>query len=209
MFTVGLTGSVSTGKSTVAMIFKMCGAVIVDADKIAHQLLTPKGRCYQRVIKSFGREILIGDTISRQKISDIVFKEKKKLRILEAIIHPEVRREINKKLTQFKKIKSSKIIVVEIPLLFEVGYKNFFDVNVVVSAIKEIQKKRALKVLDVTPSELQARIANQWPLKKKIRHADFTIYNNGTKLKLKKEVGTLWEKLSQMEKELLEKKGRG
>jgi dephospho-CoA kinase len=194
MLVIGLTGGLGSGKSTVAGMFAKLGADVLDADKISHGLLK-KGRVsYKKIIRAFGKEVLTGGKIDRRKLAKIVFADKRKLRILEKIIHPQVRKEMEQKLGRLKRSRR-KAVVLDIPLLFESGLKWPVDVTVVVKAKKELQIKRAVKNLNITKLEAQKRIKNQMPLKNKIRLADLTIDNNGSKIKTNEQVKKVWERL--------------
>src|SRR3989338_7454577 len=96
MLIVGLTGNLSTGKSTVARLFRKKGAKVLDADKIAKNAFNQHSACFKRIVKNFGREVLTGKGVDRKKLAQIVFNNKKKRAALEKIIHPYVRRTMNR-----------------------------------------------------------------------------------------------------------------
>jgi len=192
MFVIGLTGSLATGKSTVTAFFKKKGARVISADRLSHQLIEPGGKCFDAVLKYFGRRILKNGKIDRRQLAAIVFKNKTKRRKLERIIHPEV---VKHTLDELKRYEgTNKRIVLEIPLLFEVGWHDLMDVTVVVTASEAAQLKRAQRS-GMSTAEAALRIKAQMPLRKKIRMADFIIDNNGTKKQTEKQVNALWQKL--------------
>lgn len=194
MFIIGLTGSLKTGKSTVAKMFAHLGAKVISADTIAHEEIKPNGRCYKEIIKIFGREILKNEAIDRKKLGKIVFEDKKKLKILENIIHPVV----NQRIGGFINAQQGKkgVIVLDVPLLFEVGLQKKVDASVVVKAPATVQIKRAVKQLKISKAEALRRIKAQMPLKTKIRLANFIIDNGGTITGTRKQVVKIWDELS-------------
>jgi dephospho-CoA kinase len=196
MLTVGLTGSYATGKTKVADMFKQFGAEVVCADKIAHRLMLPKTVVWKKIIKNFGSEI-IGqrNLIDRKKLGKIVFFNKKLLKKLNALVHPQIKAEI-KKIIKGKTIKGrTKILILEIPLLFEAGTKNWFNRIIVVTCSKENQYKRAFRRENITKNDFLKRLKNQWPLSRKIKLADFIVDNNGSMAKTKKQVHGIWEEI--------------
>ena len=195
MLVVGLTGSLGSGKSTVAAMFGQLGATIIDADRIAYKITQPNGECFKRVVKQFGRNILSQGYIDRQKLAAIVFKNHRRLRQLEKIIHPVVRQKIHQEIEQKERRGQKKIVVVEVPLLFESGINQDVDVTMVVHATSQQQIKRAVYHKKITKAEAKRRIQCQMPLKDKIRLADIIIENNQTKTKTKKQVKRIWQRL--------------
>lgn len=205
MLVVGLTGSVGTGKSTVACMLEDFGAKVFDADKIARQQLWRNSPCYSRIVKMFGSGVLTAGRIDRRKLAGIVFENKKLLKRLEQIVHPQVKKRIFQEVKKGKTNQRNTIVVLDVPLLFEAGWHRDVDVTVVVKASKEQQKKRALKGQKLSLSQFEARVSSQMPLQQKIQLADFVIDNTGTKNNTKSEVKLLWQKLQQIK----EKQTRG
>ena len=187
----GLTGSLGSGKSTAASMFARCGARIVDSDRIAHGLIAASGNCYRPVVRAFGREILTNGRIDRKKLGRSVFNDRKALLRLERIVHPAVRKEIIKEVKKNKR----KIIIVDVPLLFESGFDRMMDCTIVVKAGRKKQIERARRKLKVTRAEVLKRINRQWPQSEKIRRADFIINNNGTIQQLNQQVRKIWQKI--------------
>lgn len=197
MLVVGVTGSLGTGKSTVAGMLARRGAKVISADAIAHALLRPKGGCSREVLKVFGPGILADRQIDRRKLADIVFKDRKALKVLTGIIHPQVRWEIQKEIVHLKKTAPRSIVVVDVPLLFEAGLNRQMDVTITVKAGRENQLKRSTKGLGISKAEALRRIRAQMPLRKKIRLADIIIDNNATITETQKQVKAIWQKLLQ------------
>ena len=195
MRVIGLTGSLGTGKTTVAKMFANLGAEVLNADRIAHQQMTPKGACFNKVVRSLGKDILTAGRIDRKKVAVRVFSDRKQLRKLELIIHPAVRNIIRGKIQQYKRRKGKGVVVVDVPLLFESKLNKDVDLSIVVKANKTTQIARVIKKLGMTKADAERRIKAQMPLQQKIRLADITIDNNGTLTNTKKQVKRIWEKL--------------
>ena len=188
---IGITGGLGSGKSTVLQLLKRKGAVTIDADKLAHRCLAPGKPAYRKALRRFGREILgKGKTIDRKRLGRVVFGDRRARRELERWIHPEVKREIQRRL---KKLRASKTVAVEVPLLFESGFQTLFDRTVVVWCNGEIRRRRLQKRNRWPAAELRRRFAAQWPLQRKRRMADFVIDNSGNIDVTKKQVEKIWK----------------
>ncbi|MBL7197466.1 MAG: dephospho-CoA kinase [Candidatus Omnitrophica bacterium] len=190
---IGITGSFCTGKSEVAHIFKELGAKIIDLDKLAHATLRSETESFRKIIKEFTEDILVNRRIDRPLLAQKVFMSKKRLNKLNSIIHPIVIRQMLGLLKRFS--KRYKIIVVDVPLLFEAGMKRYFDYIIVVKANKKIQMKRAMKKTGLSKIDILRRINSQWPIAKKIKHANFVIDNSGSIRKTQRQVKEIWEKV--------------
>jgi dephospho-CoA kinase len=189
---LGLTGGMSSGKTTVARIFRSLGARTIDADAIAHSLIKPDTKIYRRIIKAFGRGILKKDRgINRRKLGRIVFGDNASRLRLNRIMHPEIIKVIRKKLAQVH----SGTVILEAPLLIEAGATGLADKLVVVNASFTNQIKRIRKKSALIRDEIVKRIKSQMPLEKKVRLADFVIDNNGSLEKTRKQAAKLWRRL--------------
>lgn len=200
MFIVGLTGSLKTGKSTVAKILKGKGAKVVDADQLAHQAIQPQGKCFKKIVRVFGSEILSKGEIDRRKLGKRVFNDQRALLKLEQIIHPVVIQEIKAFIKNDRKKKINDVVVLDVPLLIEAGLDRLVDLTIVVSSKQQLQIKRAVKQLHISPQQARARIAAQMPLKQKIKWADYVISNDGSIPNLRKKVNLIWQKVQQMKR---------
>jgi len=188
MRVIGLTGSLGSGKSTVAAMFTDLGAKVLDADKIAHQQITPKGECFRKVISVFGKGILTAGRIDRKKVAQRVFGDIRQLRELEQIIHPVVRKVIKTRIQQHKAKKGTGVLVIDVPLLFESKLNEYVDFSIVVKVNRGAQITRATKQLGMSKIDVERRIKTQMSLQQKIRLADVIIDNNGTLTNTKKQV---------------------
>ena len=195
MLIVGLTGSLATGKSTVADMLRELGAKVLDADKMAHHLMRPGAPCFKPIVRSFGRGILVGGTIDRKKLASVVFKHGSALQKLEEIIHPSVIKKIKAELMRFKKAGRAKMVVIDAPLLMEAGLHRVADVIVVVKATQSQQIERAAQSMHINRSEAVRRIRAQMPLKEKVRLSDVVITNTADLDQTRKGVQTVWFKL--------------
>lgn len=184
---IGVTGSFGSGKSTVARMFASLGARLIDADRIAHQLISPETSAYRKIVKSFGRRILTKEArIERKKLGRLVFGNRQLLRKLNRIVHPQVITVIKKEIVKSKK----KIFVLDAPLLIEAGLRKKVDLLIVVRNTRKKQIERLLKKDSYSKAEIIKRINSQMALSKKMRLADFIIDNRGslenTRMQVKK-----------------------
>ncbi|MBU3958438.1 MAG: dephospho-CoA kinase [Candidatus Omnitrophica bacterium] len=192
---LGVTGGLSTGKTTVAKILRSSGAQIIDADRIAHRIIKPSGKIYKRLVNAFGDNILKMDkTIDRDKLAKAVFNNKNLLKRLNRIVHPEIISIIKNQIRS----SSKKVIVLDAPLLIEAGLRKLADKIIVV---KTTRKKQLQRVANNKPllkrREVLSRINAQMPLEDKVRIADFVIDNSGTveetKVQIKQIRRLLWK----------------
>jgi dephospho-CoA kinase len=183
---IGITGNFGTGKSFAASVFKATGAQVIDADSVAHEVIK-KGRPeYRKVVEIFGKGVLDKNRdIDRKELAGIVFSDKKKLKILNSVIHPAVIKYIRRRIGQ---AKGCGIMVIDAPLLIEAGLANIADSLVVVKCPEKEQIKRAMNKFKIKKGEVLQRIRNQMSMSKKIELADFVIDNSGTKAETKKQV---------------------
>ncbi|NOT22325.1 MAG: dephospho-CoA kinase [Nitrospiraceae bacterium] len=176
MILVGLTGGVATGKSTVAKLFKQCGAFIIDADELAHEVVKPGKPAWREIVASFGKTVLNQDcSLNRQALGRIVFRNPKKRRKLEHIIHPRVAREQARLTNQAARTDPKIVVIYDVPLLFEAGIATRVDTTIVVTADRATQIDR-LKIRNgLSRADAIRRIKSQMPLSKKIRLADIVV----------------------------------
>ncbi|MDD9798110.1 MAG: dephospho-CoA kinase [Alphaproteobacteria bacterium] len=199
MLLIGLTGSIGMGKSTVAQCFAAESVPCYEADEAVHRLYQQGGAAVAPVAKLFPTAIK-NNAVDRGSLSKLILKDKAALQQLEAIIHPLVRADrlafLQQQAQQEKadKGKTHKVVL-DIPLLFEVGAQDEVDVTIVVSAPAEIQKKRVLARPAMTEEKFIAICKRQMPDIEKCRLADFVIDNGGTIAQTHKQVQTILKKL--------------
>ena len=185
---IGLTGGIASGKSKVLQGFKKLGAKILDCDSIVHRLLRPGTTIESKIIDYFGSSILGKEgNLNRKALGSIVFSNPKKRKIVEAIIHPEVIRQLKTKIEQTR----SKLLVIDIPLLYEVGLKYLVHKTVVVWVTPSLQIERLMKRDRLSLEEAKSRIRTQWPLDKKRKCADFVIDNSNDYSKTRSQIKNL------------------
>lgn len=196
MILVGLTGGVATGKSTVAKMFKQCGAVVIDADQLARDVVKPDKPAWRAIVTLFGKTVLNQDrTLNRQALGSIVFRNRMKRRQLERIVHPRVAREQQRLVRRIAKRKPHAVVIYEVPLLFEAGVDKRVDTIIVVTADRETQIVRLTKRNGLSRTEALRRIRSQMPLAKKIQQADHVLNGTLPRPSLHKQVGQLFNSL--------------
>ena len=194
MILIGLTGGVATGKSTVAKMFKKCGAIVIDADEWAREVARPGKPAWREIVRTFGRRVLHPDrTIDRHALGTIVFHDTKDLRRLERIIHPRVAREQIRLAKQAAKKDPKAIVIYDVPLLFEAGIDKRVDKAVVVTTNRETQIMRLKKRNGLTRAEALRRIRTQMPLAAKRLRADYVLDGTRHRDSLFRDVSRLFE----------------
>jgi dephospho-CoA kinase len=179
MLKVGLTGGIASGKSTVARAFAEMGAHVLDADRIARDLVTPGSPALARIVEAFGGEVLLADgTLDRATLGAMVFAEAGKRRILESILHPLILSEIDRRIGDLERTDPQGIAVVEAALILEIGQQEQFDAIVVVWAEEEQQRQRMMVRDGLPAEEAGRRLAAQMPLSEKRRRADLVVDNS-------------------------------
>ncbi|HET9866466.1 MAG TPA: dephospho-CoA kinase [Nitrospira sp.] len=192
MILVGLTGGIATGKSTVADLFRRFGAAVIDADQLARDVVQPGKPAWREIVKSFGKRVLLPDrTIDRQTLGSIVFRNRRKLRRLERIIHPRVAREQQRRARRIARRTPNAIIIYEVPLLFEAGVNTRVDKIIVVTADRETQVARLKQRNGLTRRQAFQRIRSQMPLAEKARRADIVLDGTKSKSLLSREIRRL------------------
>ena len=180
MIHAGLTGGIATGKSTVSGIFRQAGAFIIDADDIAHRSIRKGMPAWRAIVLHFGHAILQSDgEINRPLLGSIIFNEEEKKQVLNRIVHPQVRREIARQLAPLEKNHPRAVIILDIPLLIEVGWHRDVQEVILVYAPEEIQLTRLMSRDNLSYEGALARIRAQMPIEEKKRHASVIIDNSG------------------------------
>jgi dephospho-CoA kinase len=196
MILVGLTGGVATGKSTVAKMFKRCGAVVIDADELAHEVVKPDKPAWRQIVKTFGKTVLNPDrTLNRRELGAVVFGNRTKLRRLEQIIHPHVAREQTRLARHAARKDPQTVVIYDVPLLFEAGVDKRVDKIIVVTADRETQIARLKQRNGLSRAEAIRRIRSQMPLAKKIHRADHVLSGTLPRPSLHRHVGQLLKQL--------------
>ena len=198
MLRVGLTGGLAAGKSTVAAYFRELGALHIDADHIARELIAPGGDAVSEVVARFGAGILGADgAIDRQALAAIVFSDPRALADLNAIVHPRVREEIARVLAAAEAgMSAAPVALVDAALLVESGIHRDLDALIVVACREETQIARAVARGGLTEAEARRRVAAQAPLEKKLAATDYVIDNGGSLEDTVRQVRAVWKDLT-------------
>ncbi|MDQ0157260.1 dephospho-CoA kinase [Robertmurraya andreesenii] len=177
---VGLTGGIASGKSTVANLIRSKGYTIIDADVEARLAVERGEPAYNEIVAFFGKEILLDDQqINRAKLGEIIFNDEEKRQKLNSIVHPDVRRRmLNKREEAIH--KGEKLIIMDIPLLFESKLTGMVEKVLLVYVDEQTQLQRLMERNQFTEEEALARIRSQMPLKDKVPLSDAIINNNGS-----------------------------
>lgn len=198
MILIGLTGGIASGKSTVARSLAGRGAVVIDADELAHAVIGPGGSASEDVIRAFGTAVQgQGGAIDRAKLGRIVFSDPEKLRLLESITHPAIFREIARLIEEHK--ESDAVVVLDAALLVETlsdrGRSLGMDALVVVNAWPKDQIERMVELRGMSAGDAEARMAAQTTAESRLAIADYVIDNRGTLEELEEGVELLWQDL--------------
>lgn len=184
---VGLTGNFGTGKSTVARFFQEKGAHVLSADRLAHEVFRKDHPLYGRLRKLFNG---LKGGLTRSKIAEIVFRNPGKRKALESLIHPYVFRRIQEEVGKTRK----RMVVIEVPLLFESGFDRGVDSTIVVKSNRNRVFARLARK-GCGREEVRNRWSAQMPLEAKIRRADYWINNSNGRAATRRQVIGIWKKL--------------
>lgn len=177
---IGLTGGIGSGKSTVSRFLQEAKIQVIDADAIARQVVRPGRPAYRMIIKAFGEGIIGSNReINRDRLGEIVFADETKRTLLETITHPEILKEITKRVRTLRK-KKSKFVVIDAALLFESGLHHHMHKTIFVRIEPKSQLDRLMKRDDLPEVKAWQRILSQLPASQKESQADFVIDNSGT-----------------------------
>lgn len=193
---IGITGSIATGKSTVSNIIKDLGFTVIDADIAARKVVEPGEAAYEKIVNEFGKQILLENgEINRKKLGEIVFNDEKKRLLLNAIVHPAVRKWMNdQKEEAFK--RGEQVVFLDIPLLYESKLTNMVDEVIVVYVDEQTQLDRLMKRNDLTIEEAKARMNAQISIEEKKQMTDYVIDNRGSLKETKHQLKQILKKLN-------------
>lgn len=191
---VAITGSIASGKSTVCDLFRNLGAEVVSADIIVHELLSNDPQTIEAVTALLGQDVLNDKSLDRSKIANAVFNNPILLKSLENLLHPIVKHAIEERYIQASK-KNYPLFVAEIPLLFETGADQDYDITLCVVSKEHLRRKR-YNNNHPNKNDFDKRQNRQWDEEQKVKHADIIIENNGTLEELKTMIDILFKKLT-------------
>lgn len=196
MKVIGLTGRIGSGKSTVSKYLEELGAVVIDADKVTHEVLSPGHEIGHSVIAEFGQEILDpGGEIDRKKLGEIVFNNPEALERLTQLMHPPMY-EIVKNRIDEQRHRGTGIVILEVIALIEANWTTLTDEIWVTVVTEETVIERIKEQRGMSEEQILSRIRSQMPLEEWIRHADVVIDNNGDFNELKTKLDEQWARLT-------------
>jgi dephospho-CoA kinase len=193
MLRVGLTGGIGAGKSEVSKSLAAQGAVVIDADLIAREVVAPDTDGLAAVIAAFGPDVLGPDgTLDRVRLGDIVFADQQKLATLNSIVHPRV----GARMGELEDgAGPGSVVVHDVPLIAENGLASSYDLVVVVDVPPRTQLDRLIRLRGMSREQAQARIAAQASREQRLAIADIVVDNSGSLAELDRQAGELWSEL--------------
>ncbi len=195
MKVIGLTGGISSGKSTVSQFLAELGAVIIDADKIGHEVLKPDSEVWREVVAAFGKQIITANgEINREKLGEIVFSNPEARSRLNQIMHPRIYDIVKTRFEEYRR-QGAGIVVLEAPLLLEAGWTSLVDEVWVTTASEATVLKRLRERTGLSEKKSLARIRSQLPAEERVKHADVVINADCSLGELKAKVKELWQEL--------------
>jgi len=192
MYTIGLTGGIASGKSTVAALLREFGAPVIDADAISRQLTAPGGVALPAIRARFGGEVFEGDTLDRRALGARIFADEAARRALDAIMHPLVYADMHARICALAG-QGRKAVVLEVPLLFESGFDSQVDEVWLAVLPREEQLRRLMARDGLTETEAEARVGSQWPVERKARLAPVHIDTAEPLERVAVRVRTAWQ----------------
>jgi dephospho-CoA kinase len=196
MITIGITGIIGSGKTTASTALKNKGIPVVDLDFLARNALTLT-EVHEDIQRELGNGFVAEGEIVVERLRDLVFADKERLRKLEAIIHPRVLAQLWQTVKELEDT-GEKAVIVDGPLLFETDLHKKLDKTVVVTADMGVIRER-LKIRGMAPDDIEKRISHQIPLWEKEKVADYVLFNNGTREDLDREIENLLERINEWE----------
>ena len=195
MLIIGLTGGIGTGKSEVSHILRDLGAVVIESDKVAHQSYEPGTKAHGLIVNLFGEDVLDGyGFIDRKSLGKIVFADTARRLELEKIVWPATR-ELTLALLEKETVHRTRVVVVEVPKLFESGWDKVADVVWTVEAPQSVVSQRVERRSGMSESDTKARVAAQFTRQDRVDRADIVIENDATLEDLRNQISKLWESI--------------
>jgi len=196
---VGLTGGIASGKSTVARTFRELGAHVLDADRIAREIVPPGSPALARIARAFGKELIRPDgTLDRAALGAVVFADAGKRRVLEGILHPLILDEIDRRVDELERSDPQGVVIVEAALILEMGRQAEFDTLVVVWADEQQQRRRMMQRDGLSAEDAGRRLDAQMPLAEKRGRAQFVVDNSGDQAACRADAERVYGELLQL-----------
>jgi dephospho-CoA kinase len=190
---IGLTGGAGSGKSTVSAMLRDLGAKVIDADEAAHAVYEPGSPGFDAVVKEFGSEYVRDGRIDRGRLGELVFNDMDARHRLNAIVHPLVREWMAAR-TAEAALRGAKVVVQDVPLIFENGLERLYSTLVLVYVPAHIQLQRLVEGRGLSEEKARAIIASQMPIEEKRKLAHHVIDNSGSLESTRQQTQWLWER---------------
>ncbi|MBE0338896.1 dephospho-CoA kinase [Paenibacillus sp. 23TSA30-6] len=192
---IGLTGGIATGKSTVSALLVAKGALLIDADAIAREVMLPGHPVLAAVIQHFGQAVMNSDgTLHRKKLGEIVFGDPVQRQALNDITHPAIREEMRTRMESYEREHPDKLVLADIPLLYESGLESLYDEIMVVYVPRDVQLQRLILRDGLTEEQAGLRLSSQMDIEHKRSLADIVIDNSGTQAETKLQIDQFWQR---------------
>ena len=202
---IGLTGGIASGKSTVSEMLRQLGAVVIDTDQIAREVVQPGSPAVQALHERYGDAILHPDgALRRERLGEIVFASPEEKNWLEQLLHPMIKKRAEE-LAQQAAEQGAAVVVFDVPLLFESGWNHNVDQVWVVHVPPGVQRQR-LKLRDgYSDAAVSARLAAQWPIDEKAAQADLVLDNTGTQEETRRQVQAAWNAVRRSSRQTIDR----
>jgi dephospho-CoA kinase len=195
----GITGGIASGKSTVAQCLKDQGAIIIDFDVLARKVVRQGERAWKEIVGYFGEDVLMDNKeLDRRRMSDIVFRDSEKRKILENFTYPAIGEEFVREIEEIVFRNNEAIILCVVPLLIECHMQALFHGIAVVYIPREKQIQRLIERDGITGEKATSILKAQMPIDEKIRYADFVINNDGSQEEMKRQAQSFWQSLKEI-----------
>lgn len=199
MMLVALTGGIAAGKSTIAERFRDRGAYIIDADRLAREVVEPGEAALDRIVAVFGSEVLSSDgSLDRPRLAALVFGDKKRLEQLNRIMHPAIRQRGDERVAHIREQDPSGIVIYDIPLLVEGNDDREWDAIVVAEAPDDVRVHRLVTLRGMTEADARARLRHQASNEERRQVADYLIDTSGSIESTLEQVDAIWEELNRI-----------
>jgi dephospho-CoA kinase len=194
VFKVAVTGGAGSGKSSVCNRLKGLGIKIISSDALAREAVAPGSTAHEKILNYFGKRVLLSDgKLNRQMLRRIIVNDSAARLSLERFIHPEISKLMQRKMAQAEQ-HGDRVVAVEVPLLFELGMEEQFDLVIVVSADPKLRVKRLMGRDNVSREDAEKLLNVQMPDQEKVKRGGFVLSNNGSTEQLINSVDRLYEK---------------
>jgi len=199
MLVIGLTGGVASGKTTVSEVLREEGAILIDADQIARDLVQPQTPAWQELVRAFGNEILDQEgSIHRQKLASLIFSNPRQRSLLNRILHPRIKEEIGRRLKGIRQKDPEAIVVIDAPLLIETGGHREMDKVIVVVCTETQQIERLKRRNQLSEEQARAMLSSQMSLEEKAALADYVIRNEGSLSETRQKARNIFQELKRI-----------